>query len=159
MPPAPLTPTLRYFPPGVRRTYWMATTANYLAPTRGELNAGTDLTAEIMAMTGWSVASDTIDTPDMATRFTSQIPGRTNASGSDITFYLSSNSTDVRGLLLRDTAGFIVQLWEGDITGQKMDVFPVKVTTQAVDTTVDDPGQVTISFSVTKIPGTNLVIP
>jgi hypothetical protein len=159
MPPAPLTPTLRYFPPGVRKTYWMPTTANYLAPSRGELNAGTDLTAEIMAQSGWSVSSDTIDTPDMASRFTSQIPGRTNASGSDITFYLSQNSTDVRTLLPRDQAGFIVQLWEGDVTGQKMDVFPVKVTTQAVDTTVDDPGQLTISFSVTKIPATNLIIP
>ena len=159
MPPAPLTPTLRYFPPGVRKTYWMLTTANYLAPTRAELNAGVDLTAEIMAMSGWSVSSDTVDTPDMASRFTSQIPGRTNASGSDITCYLSSNSTDVRSVLPRDQAGYIVQLWEGDVTGQKMDVFPVKVTTQAVDTTVDDPGQVTISFSVTKIPATNLTIP
>ena len=40
MPPSPLTATLRYIPPGTRRIYWVTTIANYLSPTRGELNAG-----------------------------------------------------------------------------------------------------------------------
>ena len=156
----PLTPTVRYFPPGKRKVYWVPAIANYLTgPTRAELNAGTDLSAEISALTGWSVASATVDTPDMGSRFTSQIPGRLTSATNDITFYVDSGSNDVRTLLLRDSNGFIVLLWEGDFTGQRMDVFPVRITTKAMDTTVDNPGGVVISFAASKIPATNLVIP
>jgi hypothetical protein len=155
----PLTPTLRYFPPGTRKVYWLVSCANYLAPTRTELNAGTDLSAELSAMTGWSVTSATVDTPDMGSRFTSQIPGRLTSSTNDITFYTSQNSDDARSLLPRDTNGFMVLLWEGDVSGQYMDVFPVRVTTQAMDSAVDNPAGVVISFAATKIPATRVVIP
>jgi hypothetical protein len=159
MPPTPLTPTTRYFPPGTRKVYWMTTTASYLAPTRGELNAGTDLSAEVAAMAGWAINSATADTPDMGSRFTSQIPARLDANGSQITFYLSQNSSDVRTLLTRDTNGFIVVLWEGDVTGQKMDVFPCRVMTDANETNTETPGQTTVMFSVTKLPAINVAIP
>jgi len=155
----PLTPTLRYYVTGTRRTYWLPACANYLAPTRAELNAGTDLTAEINAMTGWSIASAMVDTPDMGSRFTTQIPGALTSASNDITFYTSSNSNDVRSLLLRDLSGFIVLLWEGDVAGLKMDVFPVRITTQAMDTTITNPGMVTVSFAASRVPATNLIIP
>ncbi len=159
MPATPLTPTIRYFPPGTRKIYWLPACANYLAPTRAELNAGTDLSAEVAAMAGWSVTSAMVDTPDMGSRFTSQVPGRLTSSDNSVTVYTSNNSADARTLLLRDTNGFIVLLWEGDVAGQKMDVFPVRITAQGMDTTVDDPGQVTISFAATRIPASNLTIP
>ena len=155
----PLNPTRRYFPPGTRKVYWAPACANYLAPTRAELNAGTDLSAEISALTGWSASSAMVDTPDMGSRFTSQVGGRLTSAANDITFYLDSGSNDVRSLLPRGTAGFVALLWEGDVTGQKMDLFPVTVTAQAVDTTVDNPGTVVVSFAASKIPASNLVIP
>jgi hypothetical protein len=40
-----------------------------------------------------------------------------------------------------------------------MDIFPARVVTQAVDTTVDDPGKVTISFAITRLPAINVAIP
>ena len=155
----PLTPTTRYFPPGIRRVYWVPTIGNYLAPTRAELNAGTDLTGEIETMSGWSVTSNTVDVPDMGSRFTSQVPGRLTSATNDLTCYNSQNSNDARTLLIRDINGFIVLLWEGDVSGQKMDVFPVRVMAQAVDSTVEDPGKTTFSFAATKLPATNVVIP
>lgn len=159
MPPPTLTPTVRYFPPGIRKVYWMPTTANYLAPTRAELNAGTDLSPEVDTMTGWSVTSAAVDVPDMGSRFTSQVPGRLTSATNDITLYNSQNSADARSLLTRDTNGFIVLLWEGDVTGQFMDVFPVRVMAQAVDSTVEDPGKTTYSFAASKLPGTRIAIP
>lgn len=159
MAPTPLTPTTRYFPPGTRKVYWITTAASYLAPTRGELNAGTDLSAEVAAMAGWAINSATADTPDMGSRFTSQIPARLDANGSQITFYLSQNSSDVRTLLPRDVNGYVVVLWEGDVTGQKMDVFPVRVMTDANETNTETPGQTTVMFSVTKLPAINVTIP
>src|ERR1022692_4184628 len=117
----PLNPTVRYFPPGKRKVYWVPAIANYLTgPTRAELNAGTDLSAEISALTGWSVTSATVDVADMGSRFTSQIPGRLTSATNDITCFLDSGSNDVRSLLPRDTNGYVVLLWEGDVTGQKM---------------------------------------
>lgn len=159
MPATPLTPTTRYFPPGIRKIYFVATIANYLAPTRAELNAGIDLSAEVSAMTGWSVTSATVDVPDMGSRFTSQVPGRLTSATNDFTCYTSQNSNDARSLLTRDLNGFIVLLWEGDIVGQKMDVFPVRVMAQAMDTTVDNPGTCVFSFAATKLPASNLAIP
>jgi hypothetical protein len=159
MPATPLTPTIRYFPPGLRKVYWVPTIGNYLAPTRAELNAGIDLSAEVAAMSGWSVTSASVDVPDMGSRFTSQVPGRLTSATNDITCYTSQNSNDARTLLLRDTNGFVVLLWEGDVVGNKMDIFPVRVMSQAMDTTVDNAGTCVFSFAASKIPASNVVIP
>lgn len=159
MPATPITASTRYFPPGTRQVYWVPTIANYLSPTRAELNAGTDLSPQVDTMNGWSLTSAPVDTPDMGSRFTSQVPGRLTSSTNDITMYNDASSNDARGLLVRDINGYIVTLWEGDTTGKKMDVWPVRVMAQAMDTTVDDPGKCTFSFAVTKIPATNVTIP
>lgn len=159
MPATPLTATVRYFPPGKRKVYWLTSCANYLAPTRAEMNAGIDLSAEIAAMAGFSLTDNPVDTPDMGSRFTSQVPGRLTASGSSVTCYCSFTGNDARAVLLNGTAGFVLCLWEGDITGQWMDVFPVTVDSQAMDTTVDDPGQCVFSFTVSKIPAIRVAIP
>ena len=161
MPPAPLNPTTRYFPPGTRKVYWVPTIANYLAPTRAEINAGTDLSAEIPTggLTGWSLAGSTVDVGDMGSRFTSTVPGRLTSATNSIDSYLDQGSNDIRTLLPRDTNGFVVCLWDGDIAGRRMDIFPARVITQAVDTNTEDPGKVSIQFAITKIPAINVAIP
>lgn len=159
MAPSPLTPTVRYIPPGTRKIYWVTTIATYTAPTRSELNAGIDLSAEIDQMSGFNVKSDSVETPDLSTRFTSKIPGKITSDDSSVTFYASSTSSDVRTVLPRDTAGFMVILPEGDVTGQKMDVFPSKVAAATVDTNLQDPGKVMIDFTITKVPAQNVTIP
>jgi hypothetical protein len=159
MPPAPLTPTNRYFPPAKRKIYWLTTCSNYNAPTRGELNAGTDLSAEIAAVAGYSLTDNPVDTPDMGSRFTSQVPGRQTAAGSSLTIYCDQVGNDARALLLNGVAGFVVCLWEGDTTGFFMDVFPARVDSQAMDTTVDDPGQCVFSFTCSRVPAIRVLVP
>lgn len=159
MPPSPLTPTVRYVPPGTRKVYWVTTIATYTAPTRAELNAGIDLSAEVAAINGFTVQSGTVPTPDLSSRFVSEIPGQITAPSSQLSFYASNTSSDVRTVLPRDTAGFVVILWEGDITGQRMDVFPAKVTVSAPNGNMQNPEQIDVSFSITKVPANNVVIP
>jgi len=159
MPAPPLIPSTRYFAPGIRALVWVTTMANYLVPTRAEINAGTDLSAQVATINGWSLQGAMVDVPDMGSRFTSQVPGRLTSPTNDVTLYLSQNSIDGRGLLPRDTNGFMVCMWEGDVPGNKMDVFPARVVTQAVDTTVDDSGKVTISFAISRLPAINQTIP
>lgn len=159
MAPTPLSSTTRYIPAGTRKIYWVATIATYTAPTRGELNAGIDLTNEVAEVSGFTVTSDTTDTPDLSGRFVPVIAGRIKADSSSLSFYASSNSSDVRTVLPRDTTGYIVFLWEGDVTGQKMDIFPVKVTVSALDGNMEDPEKVNVSFAITKVPANNVAIP
>lgn len=159
MPPSPLSATTRYIPPGVRKIYWVATIANYLSPTRAELNAGIDLSLEVAEVSGFTVTSDTTDTPDLSGRFVPVIAGRIKAESSSLSFYASSNSSDVRTVLPRDTVGYVVFLWEGDTAGQRMDVFPVKVTVSAPDGNMEDPEKINVSFAITKVPANNVVIP
>src|SRR5713101_8748825 len=103
MAPPTLVPTSRYVPEGTRKIYYVPTIATQSAPTRAEMNAGVDLTPEIAVMTGFTVKSDTVEVPDMSTRFTGKIPARIVADDSMITFYASSTSNDVRTVLPRDT--------------------------------------------------------
>src|SRR5262245_55724782 len=159
MAPPKLTATVRYVPEGTRKVYFVATIATYTAPTRAELNAGTDLSDEIAEMSGFTVTSDQAEVPDMASRFTGKIPGRITADDSSIRFYASSNSNDVRSVLPRDTAGYVVCLWEGDVSTQKMDGFPVKVGSAAVQPSIEDPGSIEVMFTVTRIPAQNVSIP
>jgi hypothetical protein len=159
VPAPPLNPTTRYIPPGTRKTYYLAACANPAAPTRAELNAGVDLSFEMSAMTGFSVQAASQDAPDMGSKFIGQVGGRLSSASNDITMYLDLGSNDVRSLLPRGATGFIVQLWEGDVAGRKMSVFPVSVIAQAPDTSIENVGTVTISFAASRLPSENLSIP
>lgn len=160
MPPSPLTATIRYTPPGTRKIYWVTTISTYTAPTRGELNAGVDLTNEIASISGFTVTSNTADVPDLSSRFTAKIPARITSDNSTLSFYASTTSSDVRTVLPRDTAGFAVFLWEGDNSGtNKMDVFPAKVIACTIQGDMENPQQVNVDFAITKVPALNVTIP
>jgi hypothetical protein len=159
MPATPITPTVRFDEASVLRIYFVTTIANKSAPTRAELNAGSDLTAEVSAINGFSTSSDTLDAPDFGSRFVSQVPGAITAEDSSIEVYRSSTSSDIRSLLPRDTAGFIVVFPEGDTTGLKMDVYPVKVKTAAKPHDQNATAKHTISFAITSIPAENVTVP
>lgn len=149
----------RYIPEGTTDFYWVVTIANYLSPSRGELNAGTRLTPEIAATGNWGIVSGTIDAPDLASLFTAQISGKVTVDGPTIDMYASINSVDVRTLVPRGTTGFVVKFPEGDTTGRKMDVFPATVLQQAKPTSLSNPSLVQLAFAVTRIPAENVTVP
>ena len=157
----PIAPTRRYLPPGIRKVYYVPVIANYLLPSRAELNSGLDLTAEIPegGMTGWSLAGSTVDVADMGSKFTSQVIGRLTSATNTIDQFLDQGANDVRKLLPRNTVGYIVHFPEGDVTGQLMDIFPVQVLTQAIDTNSADPGKVSVEFAITRLPAISVTIP
>lgn len=162
MPATPLSATSRFIEPGVTQYYWVPTIlAATKIPTRIELNAGTDLTGEIAedGVEGFQVTSETVDAPDLGTRFTSKVSGRITAEDSSLTFYRSDDSDDVRTLLPRDTEGFVVKFPEGDVATQTMDVFPVKVTAQPKPPGGSDPAKIMIQFAVTSEPVENEAVP
>jgi hypothetical protein len=156
----PIAGSLRYIPEGVRHFYYLPACATITAPTRTELNAGTDLTPEVSGFGNWGVTSSAVDTPDLASRFTPSIPGLTTVDGPTIAMYADSTSADVRTLLPRDTVGFIVVFPEGDIATRKMDIFPVKVlSAEKMASLGGNPATIELTFSVTKLPAENITVP
>jgi len=160
MAPTPINPTSRYVPEGVRKVYWMPTVASYTTgATRTEINAGLDLTNEIADLTGWTVATNQMEVPDLANRFAGKIPGQITAADSSLIFYADSTSNDIRTVLPRDTAGYVGLLWEGDTSGRKYDLFPVKVASSSIQPNTLDPEKIEVAFSLTKVPAQNLTVP
>jgi hypothetical protein len=158
----------RYTSRGTTRIYFLTTIASYTtAVTRSELNAGLDLSTQIMDAEGWTVSSEQIDAPDMATRFTSKIAGSISAEDSSLTMYASRTGVDARATFssgtssVLPTSGFIVILYGGDIAANKMDVWPVTVASVAKQLSVqgDAPDTLVITFSPTAEPAQNLAIP
>lgn len=152
----------RYIPEGVSHFYFIPGAtgiASKTAPTRTELNSGTDLTPEVAAAGDWEVVSAAVDTPDLATQFTSQIPGKITVSNSTLNMYADSASADVRTLLPRSTVGWIVKFPEGDVAGHKCDVFPVKVGSAGKPTAFGNPSTINVMFYVTSIPAENVTVP
>lgn len=156
-----MTPAVRFFPTGTTKYLWLpAIAAATLIPTRTEINAGTDLSVDLAEVSGWTVSSDLIDTPDINKRFTSRIPGRITAEDSSLAFYEDRVGDDVRALLPRDEEGFIVRMGGGDVPASLGDTFPVTVSSLSkAEGTDDEAAKLTVSFAITAEPAEDWVIP
>jgi hypothetical protein len=159
--PSTLTATTRYFVAGTRRYTWVPTIAAKATPTSAELGAGTDLTGEVVAgsVNGFNTSSDQLDVPDAGGRFTGKIPARITSDDSAMTFYASTNGTDVRSLLTQDLNGYVVIYPEGIVASGKCHVFPVRVASQSDEQDTEDSGKITVNFAVTSAPVRNITIP
>lgn len=160
MAPTALTTPLPYVPLGKAKFYWVATIADPAAPTRTELDAGTDLSPAVTAVAGWSVSTTMASLPLLGTRFESQVAAQITPAASSIT--LASSSTDgnpVAGVLAQDDPGFIVRMLTGDNATGQMDVFPVYVASVSKPVTLTSPVTIQIDFAITNQPQSDLAIP
>lgn len=155
-----LTASTRYFDPEITRIYFVPTISNIASPTRSELNAGTDLSGEVAEISGFTVTSEQIATPDLGSRFTSQIGGRTTAEDSSLTFYSDLEGVDARTVLGRETDGYIVFLDGGDVEANKMDIYPITVISVGKMRSVgDEAARLQVQFSITSEPSEDIAVP
>jgi hypothetical protein len=161
MPATPLTPALRYLPVGQRKYNWLTAVANTSAPTRAEINAGIDLTGEIAAVNGFEILTPALDVTAFGDLFSVTVPGLPSVTDPcELIFYASSNSTDVRTLLRAGTAGFLLVLPEGDVSGQKCEVWPMTVRSMFIDQAgIDAPAQIHVQFALTSAIAQNVTVP
>ncbi|MCP3820063.1 hypothetical protein NLX86_18780 [Streptomyces sp. A3M-1-3] len=159
MPATPIASAVRYYRRGLTKVSWVPTIANKAAPSRAELNAGTELSVEVGAVEGWQIVSAVVETPALGSKFNSKIDGAISADDSSLTLYASQTGTDVRDLLARGANGFVVWMDEGDTAGRKMDVFPVRVLSQGKLRQMEEAAQVQVQFAVTSEPAENVTIP
>lgn len=158
----PISATVRYIPEGVTHFYWVTTMASYLTPTRAELDAGVDLTPEVAAAGNWGTTSAAVDAPDLKSKFISTVPGLITIDGPTLSIYLSEtgDASDVRSVLPRDTAGYLVKFPEGDVAANTMDIFPAKVAALSKPTALGGTVAVAeLTFTVTAEPAENVAVP
>src|SRR5258708_7729453 len=101
----------RFIRRGVTKIYWLKRVhAESRTPARAELSApnAPELTEAISDVEGWSLSNEAIETPDMATTFTSSIPGEDKAESSSFTFYEDKVSDDIEQLLPKGAVGWVV---------------------------------------------------
>lgn len=146
---------------------WLSAVADPEAgPTRAELAAGIDCTADIAGITGFSVSSTTIPTPDMGSRWESSIPGNLQSQDSSLRFYDDLDSDELDTTFTRDQEGFIVIMRKGDAvagagaTPKPMETWPARVSSFAPSHSVDmTAADLTVSFSITSEPFTEQIVP
>jgi hypothetical protein len=155
-----LAATTRYVAPSVRKYYYVPSIANTSSPTAAELNAGTDLTGQVFDANGWTVTSNLVECPDFSSRFVPKIAGKISADDSSLVLYMSSTSADVRSLLTRDLAGYLVIFLEGITAGRKMDVYTIVVSAASKHQDgVDTAAMIEIQFGITAVPVLDVTVP
>lgn len=155
----PITTSDRYYVQGVSKVIWAPTLANPASPTRTEINAGTDLSGEIAAVSGWEVTGNTEDTTALGSVFIGKVPSTTTSDDSSLTMYADSTSVDVRTLLQRGSSGYIIWMDEGDVEDHLMDTFPVRVTSVTPQRDVSSVAQIMVNFAIMREPSQNIAIP
>lgn len=156
----PISTVSRYIPEGTWHFNFLPAVATLTAPTRAEINAGTDLSPQVASYGTWTVNSNPVNTPDLGTTFVSTTNGLTSADGTTLSMYADPSGSDVRTLLPRNTTGFMLVLSGGDVPGRKMNVFPVKVSQSTPSSSIGgNPATIELAFSTTGAPAENVTVP
>lgn len=147
----------KYFRRGKTRVYFVASISNTAAPTAAEINGGTNLSASVNDMTGFSYSTSQLPTPALDNAFTPSIGGPQVTEDSSITLYLDHASNPLRTTLALGTSGYIV--WvdykaSGNIAAaDKADVYPVTVIGAPKRRSMgDDPAVWECQFAITAVP-------
>lgn len=159
--PTVLVGTAAYFKGTTTHILWVPTIATQATPSAAEITAGKDLTAQVMAVSGFMPSTTFIDLPLAGGGFTGNVPGRAAPGDSSIQFELSSTGStgDIRGTLTQNLRGFILFANEGFTTGNNIDIWPVQVGFYAPEQDLEQVANATVPFGVYRVPSLNVAIP
>lgn len=150
---------VRFFRRGVSAVKFLPAVAG-ASPTRPEITAGTDLTAQVADINGFQLKNNPITTPDLSTTFDSQIDGPDGVDDSSLVMYDLSDSAAIRTALAKGTNGFLVLFPYGDVTSKRCEVWPVRSTGVNDQWSLSaDPARYMVGFAVTAKPTQNATTP
>lgn len=157
----PIPVAEKFIHPGVTTILFVPTIANVDAPTRAELDAGTDLTREVIGASGWQITSNRVAYNPLHTTFTPSIAGRTSVEESSLTLPQDIAGDDVREVLPRGADGYIVIMHGGYVAASPMDVWPVEVSSlgKPVTTEGSEIASIVVSFAIPAEPAEDIAIP
>lgn len=154
----------RFIRRGITKILWLHRIhALSKVPARAELSApnATELTKAVSDVEGWALTNEAIETPDMASTFTSSIPGEDKAESSSFTFYEDKVSDAIEQLLPKGAEGYVVLLRKGDVPDSRsMDVFPVQVASRSAQySTGNEAAKFQVTYTITAPPVLDAVVP
>lgn len=148
----------RFMRKGTTKVFFATTIVDINAPSVTEMAAATNLTPQIAEISGFTFSNSPIQTPDMDTKFVSQIPGEDSTEESMIVFYEDQTSNPIRTVLAKDTTGYIC-IFSAGIAGaapansEVCEVWPVTVSSNARRyTATNEAAQYEVKFATTAEP-------
>lgn len=155
----------RFMRKGKMKVYFATTIASTTtAPTVAELTAATHLTPQIGEMNGFTFSNSPIQTPDMDTKFVSQIPGEDSTEDSSLVFYELDGTNPIKAALAKDTDGYVVIFPAGlagsaPAAGDKCEVWPVTVSSNSRRyTNGNEAGMYEVKFACTEEPAIDVSV-
>lgn len=149
----------RFMRKGTTKIYFVPTIASLAAATVAEITAGENITGQVAEVNGFSFSNSPISTPDMDSRFTSQVSGEDTAEASNLTMYELDDPTDViRDALPKGADGYIVFFYKGLAgatpgAGDDYEVFPVEVASNVrLYTAGNEAAQYRVNFTMLQPP-------
>lgn len=140
------------------KVYWSDGISDISSVSRAELTTSTDLSCEVTSIIGWEIASQVITDPQWGV-FDAQRPGRTVVDPAQLLLKADRAGTDIRSLLSRGTAGWVLILPSGDVENHPMNVYPVTVAMVSQPMRVRGAANVLVTFAVTGEPAADVPIP
>jgi hypothetical protein len=145
----------KYINRGTLKVWFVPTLASQSAPSIAAIEAGTDLTGRIAAISGFTFSATKVDTPTLDTLFDLSIAGTYAAEDSELTVYDINDASDAvkTALATVNTNGFIVFAPYGLTTTKKCEVWPVNVGSYSTTKTVEnEAAKSMISVFITAAP-------
>ncbi|ASU83582.1 hypothetical protein CDO52_12975 [Nocardiopsis gilva YIM 90087] len=157
----PINVSDKFIHPGITVVLFVPTIADPAAPTRVELDAGTDLTEEVIAAGGWQLNSNRVSYNPLGSKFTPNIAGRQSVDDSSLTLPQDLAGDDVRSVLPQGTTGYIVIMHGGDVAASPMDVWPVEVSSlgKPVLPEGSEIASIAVQFAIPSEPAESVAIP
>lgn len=148
----------KYFRAGVSKFYFLPSVAGS-SPTAPEIAAGVNITQDLSDVNNVSVQANLVDTPDYLTAFVSKVAGNDTVGDPEFVYWDRDNSTTIRTALAKGTAGYLVLMPYGDVSGKRCEVYPVSSAGVNDQYNRDTPAQFTVTFAVTAQPTQTATLP
>lgn len=152
----------RFIRRGISRIIFLkAVTDPAKGPTRQEIKAGTDITCWPSEISGFTTSSNSVEVPDLCSKFPKKIPGAMTMDDSSMTMYEDLDSEEIETLFPEGEEGYIYFMPKGDKPASKSgELWKVQVASTSRNYTVgEDPATLVVNFTVTEAPIKGLAIP
>lgn len=150
----------RFFRRGTSKVKWITSPAVPTAPTLAEINAGVSLDAQIAEISGFEFSNSPIQTPDLGTTFTTQIPGEDTVQNPSLTFYDDDAASTIRTALAKGTSGYIIFCPYGITATKRSEIWPAKSTgVNDVWTAGNEAAKYQVTIAVTGVPNQAYALP
>lgn len=149
----------RFMRKGTAKVYFVTTVAAFPAITAAEVGAGINVTPQIAELNGFSFSNNPISTPDMDSRFVTQVTGEDTAEQSSVVCYELKGGTDtINAGLPKDATGYICIFYAGlagasPAAADKCEAFPVTISSNVRRYTAgNEAAQYQVNFAITAVP-------